>query len=390
MRSLFSLTVLLFLATLPDAMLAIALKAIAVDRYGVSAGSAHWFMAVNLLGAIAVLPLLARFWRDLPAWKLIAIGAIVDAVCMAITAFPIGWIPTLLIRCVEGGADLVTISTVLGLLGAGTFNRSGSRFGLAGFVMMLGLAVGIGGGGAISDQSAVAVLLTTSGICGLLALMAWLVRSDLDLMQDRAVRVASAAMRSRWRLSLWPAMCFTFGDRAMSAVISVTGALYLTVVLDISMTRAGGFIGVSLLLLAIFSWPAGLIADRLGALRVRIVCAAFYGLCVAAMAYLDSDDGQGLFILMVAIGISGAGLVPTTYALASRSGRGVSDMGSVQAAGTAGYFSGVVIAALLFPELGVHAEQQFQQVFLGFAAGYLVLNMLGVVGLLRWRIGPLR
>ena len=195
MKSLLSLTVLLFLATLPDAMLAIALKAIAVDRYGVSAGSAHWFMAVNLLGAVAVLPLLARFWRDLPAWKLIAIAAIADALCMGIMAFPIGWTATLLIRCVEGGADLVTISTVLGLLGSGTFNRSGSRFGIAGFVMMMGLAIGIGGGGVISDQSAIAVLLTTSGICALLALTSLFVRDELDVIQDRAVRVASAAMR---------------------------------------------------------------------------------------------------------------------------------------------------------------------------------------------------
>jgi MFS family permease len=176
----------------------------------------------------------------------------------------------------------------------------------------------------------------------------------------------------------------------MSAVISVTGALYLTVVLDVSMSKAGGLIGVSLLLLAVFSWPAGLLADRVGPLRVRIVCAAFYGLCVAAMSFLDSTDGRGLFILMIGLGLSGAGLLPTTYALASRSGRGISDMGSVQAAGTAGYFSGVIVAALQFPDLGTHGLVEFQRVFLGFAAGYLVLNLLGVAGLVRWRSGPLR
>ena len=49
---LLSVILLLFLATLPDAMMPIALKVIAVDRYGVSAGQAHWFMAVNLIGEI--------------------------------------------------------------------------------------------------------------------------------------------------------------------------------------------------------------------------------------------------------------------------------------------------------------------------------------------------
>ena len=195
-------------------------------------------------------------------------------------------------------------------------------------------------------------------------------------------------MRSRWRLSLWPSMCFSFGDRAMAAVISVTGSLYLTGILDVSSTRAGSVIGLSLLLLAIFSWPAGVLADRVGPLRVRIVSAAFYGLAVAAMAMLTATDGRGLLMLMVVLGVAGAGLIPTTYALGSRSGRGISDMGSIQTAGTAGYFAGVMIAAVQFPDSTEHGLQEFQRIYLGFAAGYLVLNLLGVAGLLRWRLRP--
>jgi hypothetical protein len=64
-------------------------------------------------------------------------------------------------------------------------------------------------------------------------------------------------------------------------------------------------------------------------------------------------------------------------------------MGSIQAAGTAGYFAGVIIAAIQFPEASTEAGlMAFQRIFFGFAAGYLVLNLLGVVGLLRWQLRP--
>lgn len=389
MIRLFSMMVLLFLAVLPDAMLPIALKTIAMDRYGVSAGQAHWFMAVNLLGAILVLPVLSLVWRKVPAWQLISVAGLLNAVFMAIMAFPIGWQATLVVRALEGSADLVSLSAILGLMGGGTFASSGRRFGLAGMVMMLGLAMGALGGGVFSARSAPAVLLVSTLICLGLAAVSWLVRAELEDVRDRTMRVAKATLRSRWRLALWPSMFFSFGDRAMSAVISVTGVLYLMTVIGISSVRAGSLLLVSLLLMAIGSWPAGVLADRVGQLRVRIICVAGYGGAVAAMSLLDATEGRGLVILMIVLGLAGAGLIPTTYSLGTRSGGGVSDMGAIQASGTAGYFAGVMIAAMQFPEEGMEVGRvAFQRIFLGFAAGYMVLNMLGVAGLLRWKLRP--
>ena len=53
-----ALSLLIALATMPDAIVPIALKSAVVDRWHVSMSMATWFAAASLLGAVLVLPML--------------------------------------------------------------------------------------------------------------------------------------------------------------------------------------------------------------------------------------------------------------------------------------------------------------------------------------------
>ena len=84
----------------------------------------------------------------------------------------------------------------------------------------------------------------------LLALAAAGWSHPLGLLADRQARVSAAMAKSGRRSSLWPALTFAFGDRAIGAVVSVTATLYLVDELDRSSRFVGAAMGASLAVLA--------------------------------------------------------------------------------------------------------------------------------------------
>src|SRR5690606_3770075 len=105
---------------------------------GVSDAAAHWFMAVNLVGAVLTLPALAALRRLWPPAAILAGAAFANAAMLAIMAQPIGFIQSLILRVVEGGADLMVLAVLFDLVAkAGPAETRGRRFGLAGTVLLL-------------------------------------------------------------------------------------------------------------------------------------------------------------------------------------------------------------------------------------------------------------
>ena len=73
---------LLGVAAIPDAMIVPVLHDLTVERFGVSQGSAHLLMVVNLLGALVAIGLLAMFKRRIPSSVLLIGGALLSALFM--------------------------------------------------------------------------------------------------------------------------------------------------------------------------------------------------------------------------------------------------------------------------------------------------------------------
>ncbi|MBT5383202.1 MAG: hypothetical protein HOL13_10210, partial [Phycisphaerae bacterium] len=240
-----------------------------------------------------------------------------------------------------------------------------------------GLASGAVIGGVSAPSIGEGVFLIGAAMCLLLALAAAGGSHPLGLLADRQARVSAAMAKSGRRSSLWPALTFAFGDRAIGAVVSVTATLYLVDELDRSSRFVGAAMGASLAILAIGAWPAGLLADRIGAMPVRVVSVVGYAGAFAALAAAPWMNMTSVLLVLVLLGVAGAGLYPTTLILASRAGGGPVDMGGVHAIGSLGYLVGIIGAGIMMT--GDAGAGQYQAVLLFFATGYLLLNIPAVI-----------
>jgi hypothetical protein len=369
---------LVALAALPDAMVPLALKAGVMDRWGVSPSAAHWFVAASLVGAFLAVPMLRRLQARFGPGQLVAGAALINGVALVALWSPVGFGTALGIRVFEGVADLLSLAVLLGLLEAGSQHRAGRRFGPAGLALMLGLAMGAVVGGTTAPSIGSGVFLIGAAMCLLLAVAAAGWSAPPGRIAARQMRVAEAMARSGRRSPLWPALTFAFGDRALGAVVSVTATLYLVDELNRSSAFVGGAVGVSLAIPALGAWPAGLLADRIGAIPVRVVSVVGYAGAFAALAAAPWMNTTAVLLVLVVLGVAGAGLYPTTLIMAGRAGGGPVDMGGVHAVGALGYFVGIVGAGVMLT--GGPGVGQYQAVLLMFATVYLLVNVPAVAG----------
>ena len=156
----FAACAMLFVSALPDAMVVPVLKQLLVDRYGVSVGAAHAFMCVNLVGALAAIALVGFIRRKCNLANTILIAAILNAALLGIMAYPIGFVPTLFLRCAEGAVDLIVYAVIFTFIArTGPSNKRGQQMGAAATAMMLGIASGLAFGGIIGKDTAVMCLI---------------------------------------------------------------------------------------------------------------------------------------------------------------------------------------------------------------------------------------
>lgn len=380
-----ALYVLLIFSALPDAMVPPMLQGLFVARYGVSEGAAHWFMAVNLIGAALAVPMLSHLRRILSPAMLLVLAAIINGVLLAVLALPIGFAASLAVRVVEGVADLLVFAVLFDLIvKCGPPASRGRRLGLGGGLLMLAVGAGLGLGGVIGSEQPVLVFVTGAAACFAVALAAG---ATCGLLNG-VVRFCPAATvdldRPRQRRELWPTMAMSLGDRAVAGLFTATVPLYFVSELQLTTAHAGGLLGLMMLVMAIGSWPAGLISDRLGHLRVRVVASMLYAGAVMGVTTAAQLDMTMLVMLMIGLGLVGAALMPTSLALATRSGRGSVAMGALHAAGNVGFFLGIVGSGVLLGALRpkLSGSGAFAAVIGVLAALHVTITIITTIALL--------
>ena len=375
------LYLLVLLSSLPDAMVSALLRALSVDRFGVTEGAAHALLAAGLVGGLLVVPGVGVLRRRVSTASGLAVSSLANALLLPALAWAPSFGMLIALRVLEGAADLVTLVLLLDAIGrAGKAGQEGRRFGIAGFMLMLGLACGAAAAGAIGDWSTAGAFAAGAAPCVVVAVLAW--RAG----QRGPVAGVAALPRRRGTSPGHAAAAMMFGDRCLAGVLSATGSLYLSGALGLSPGRVGGFIGVVLGLMALGNVPMGLLLDRIGPLAMRMIGGSLYGLSFVLLAGVVRDGGASLLpVAMVLMGVGGAALIPSALSLASHGRDGATDMGWVQVAGNAGYLVGIVGGGLALAGIsdpgsapGVLA---FGRVLVGFAGGYLVLNLLSVLWL---------
>ena len=362
---------LILLSALPDAMLAVVLRDLFVERYGVSAEAAQMFLAVNLLGAGLAVPLVRWLRTSCPAWSIVAAGALADAALLGLMWLPVGFAPTLALRVLEGVADVATFAALFQILGQIQNRPAAWRMGVGASMLVGGLGAGAAIGGAMirmSEMGPTIAFVLGAGSCLATAVGAWLGAGVLERSAPRAEQPEQATLPAR--RPLWPVLLMAASDRATGAALTAVFAGFLARNLGYDPAQRGLLVGLPLILMAVGAAPAGWIADRLGALRVRSGCAVGYALCFALVPWLGFST-VALSLVLLVLGVAAAPLLPASLSLASQTGRGTAGLAAFRAAGDAGYFLGILAVVAVGALAGGDRMGTQQALMAGFGALHL-------------------
>jgi hypothetical protein len=370
---------LILLSALPDAMLAVVLRDLFVERYGVSAEAAQMFLAVNLLGAGLAVPLVRWLRTSCPAWSIVASGALADAALLGLMWLPLGFVPTLALRVLEGVADVATFAALFQILGQIQNRPAAWRMGVGASMLVGGLGAGAAIGGAMvrmSEMGPTIAFVLGAGSCLATAVGAWLGAGVLERSAPCAEQPEQATLPVRQ--PLWPVLLMAASDRATGAALTAVFAGFLAQNLGYDPAQRGLLVGLPLILMAVGAAPAGWIADRLGALRVRTACAVGYALCFALVPWLGFST-VALSLVLLVLGVAAAPLLPASLSLASQTGRGTAGLAAFRAAGDGGYFLGILFVVVVGALAGGDRMGTQQALMAGFGVLHLACTACTVI-----------
>ncbi len=371
---------LLGLAAIPDAMVVPVLYELTVVRFGVSQGAAHYFMAINLLGAVFAIGLLAMLKRRFSSSTLFISAALVSAIFMACMAMTTSWWLFLTFRCLEGGADLLLLSIPFRLIaGAGKQDRYAGRIGGGFTAMMVALAIGVGFGGAIGKDAAESVLWAGMAIVGILSAIALIVRRTVDNLPPSP---SPDPRQCPLVPKEWLGAGFMALDRCLSAIVSTSLPILLASGFNIATTTLGISLAVMFLALAIFSSPVGILADRYGGGKIRLIASMLCGVALAGLGLMAWLPPEVILVpCLLMYGVGAAGLMPSAFSAAVRHDASNLVFGSIQAAGQFGYAAGVLGGGLLLTVVALPADLMLSRMFPIAGAAFIVCNVLMLIAL---------
>jgi predicted MFS family arabinose efflux permease len=361
---------LLGLAAVPDAMVVPVLHELTVDRFGVSEGSAHYFMAINLLGAVFAIGVLALLKRRFSSSVLFISAAVLSAVFMVLMAISTSWWQFLLFRCFEGGADLLLLSIPFRLIaGAGKHERYAGRIGGGFTAMMVALAIGVGVGSALGSESSESVLWVGSGIMVVLTLIAVYLRRTIDNLPPSPLPDSNTCPLIPRE---WVGAGFYALDRGLAALVSTSLPILLASGFNITKMTLGVALAGMFLSLAAFSAPVGVLADRYGGAKVRFIASLMCGIAIAGLGLMVWLPPEVLLVpCLLMYGVGASGLMPSAFSLAVRQDASNLVFGSLQAAGQAGYAFGVLGGGLLITVVALPPDLMLGRLFP--VAGFLFI-----------------
>jgi MFS family permease len=385
------LLLLILLSAIPDTMAAPVVKELLVDRYGASAPSAQIFNGINLLGALAAVPLLWSVRRRWGSRTLLIAASLADGALLAVMALPLGIGWTLALRCLEGVTDVLVFAALFDIVRGRSAGRVGVGLGIASSPLLIGLGLGAVLGGVVVRQaqgvgSAMWLFGVSAALSALVGILAWR-WPRIDSFPREPIRAAEEGMAlGSTTERVWPPLAMAFADRATGGLLTGTLPIALAQVLGYSPLVRGALVGLPLLLMALGTGPCGWLCDVVGSIRIRLVS----GLCYAASFALlpvASANPAALGVVMFIVGVSASGLFASSVSLTVQTGASSVALGAFRASGDIGFLSGTILSVLLLASLG-GADPTFADystVLLVFAGFHLLTTVVVTVALPRGR-----
>jgi len=366
---------LIFLSALPDAMVVPVLKDLCVDRYGVTRTEAQAFLLVNLLGAAAAIGVVARLQRTVEPVRLLIVASLLDALLIACLWLPLGWPGTMAVRALEGVPDAITFGVLMQLLGRAVSGPVAGRLGLGSMVLLGGVGCGMAIGGLaaklMGPGSERVVFVLGAGSSALVAVLAAarprLLQGGFEAQPAPTAKAIGgiAGPDHANTVPAWVVLAMALVDRATGGVLTGTLSLFLAGFFAYDAGERGWMVGLPLLAMAVGAWPAGLLAQRVGTLRVRLWAGGIYALALAAVPFVG-DAQPALVGVLAVLGLAGSALLPTSLALEHAVDRGPVGFTAFATSGGVGYASGAVIPVMVLGVAG-EAASSYQGIIVGFA-----------------------
>jgi MFS family permease len=242
---------------------------------------------------------------------------------------------------------------------------------------MLGLVAGIALGAFTGSLSPFATLPVAAATLVAVAVatvpLARIVPSVHDA--DPPVSTAPVAEGRRERII---ASLMLASDRGLAAALAVIVPLAFGGDDGLPKATVGVLLGLPMLGMALGAVPGGSLADRFGALRVRVVGAVLFGLGTIGLVEAERLGTGAMFAAAALAGLGAAPLFPSALAIGTRDRGATGVYGAIQAAGQGGYALGnlsLAIAAGLAALAGVEGVPPSRTLLVA-AIVYLVVNLV--------------
>ncbi len=284
---------------------------------------------------------------------LIVVGALGGAASYLLVALAptlgLGFGAVLFLRVVGGvfgiGAFSLAITTLMDLAGG-----NGRNMGAAGTAIGLGAALGAVVGGQLATRGPLVPVYGGAAVLGLAAALAATV-SDRGV--GGGVPVGTVLDRVRAQPALLVPFTFGYVDRLTAGFFALTGVAYFRETFSIDAALAGGTLALFFLPFALLQYPVGAVSDRIGRFLPVVAGSVLYGVAIVAVVLAPTYPvAAGL---MVAVGVCGAFVSPTTLALVSdvvpATERGAA-MGGFNVFGSLGMLSGFLIGGVVATRYG--------------------------------------
>ncbi len=309
-------------------------------------GAAHAFMALNMLGAVIAAPVIAKLSSTTNRnGELIARLALLDAALLLLLATGPSLHVTLALRTMQGALNVGALSVLLGTAPRGATTTRGSRYGLLGTAMMLGVASGAPLGTLCLRWGPTAPLVAAA----LLELSVCWGISRLPL--EPALRGAERALL---RDLPWQAMAWVFSERFAVGLFVVTFSFHVRECLGAAQSTVGWLLSAFMLPFCVAVYPMGQCSDRFGSRAIAVLGLFVYGLGFLA---LPNADVRQLAGLMAVLGLSSAAVFASALRECAASvapQERVTAMSALNSAGSLGMLLGTATAGITTAAFRVH------------------------------------
>lgn len=364
------------------------LRELVGERFGVSELLTSLFMSVNMIGAAIAAPLAGALADRIGRRRPLVIGALLaDALCFLALTLDVPFGVFLAIRLVEGCAHIFALSLLLSIAASlGGSHGRGKTLGITGAGMMLGVALGAPIGGVLGGVDPLRPLLAGAALLVVASAFA------AALLPDPGGGEQRPGIRAIWRMikqnrDVIAPLFFAFADRFTVGFYTTTFSLFASGLHGATPPQIGLWISAFMLPFALFSFPFGMLADRVSKTALLVGGSLIYGVLTASLGFWPTEwIGFGMGVIGISAAVMFVPSMLMTTDLTPPAIRGAA-LGAFNTAGSLGFILGPITGGFVSQTIGAShgAVVGYRAAFAVAGAAEILCALLALPFLLRLR-----